>query len=475
MSQPLKKDNLIFGKIPPQAPELEEAVIGAILIEREALDLILEIIKTEDVFYVDAHQKIYKAILHLRNSHLPVDLLTITDALRRTGELDIVGGVLALTMLTDKVTHTSHIETHARIVYEKFIQRELIRIAGATINAAYEDSGDCFEIMDNLTAELKAIESGLGADTTVSIGASFTEMLAGIEIQQETKSDLIGISTGFPELDRVTLGWIKSDLIILAARPSQGKTAFAVNFADTAATNGSDVLVFSLESSDISLTRRIAAACAGISLEKIRTGNISNEQKKQLYDLQAHFRKLPIKFDPSSRTLDKIKSAAKRWNKKRNKSKDGLIIVDYLQLMSIKGKGNREQEIATISRVLKELAMELDVAIIALSQLNREVDKRTGKKPELADLRESGAIEQDANIVLLIWWEDVNGQKELKLIVAKNRDGKCGEVKLKFDGDIQKIYAFEEIQYSSKLAPPSFVGYQQNFYEPKKENIDWDN
>jgi replicative DNA helicase len=473
---------LVYGKVPPQAPELEEAVIGACLLERDTFEEVMQILHPE-CFYVDAHQKIYAAACIVYNEGRPVDLLTVTEQLRKSNELEIVGGAYALTNLTMAVLSTAHVVEHARIVFEKFVNRELIRISGSIISDAYEDSTDPFELHEMASKQLNAIFDGISGDSSVSVGDAYDKVIEAAEAQKESQSGIIGTPSGFDELDRLTLGWIDTDLIILAARPSQGKTAFAVNFAEQAAKvrnvrqkdgtikqERTHVLLFSLESSAVSLTRRIAAAKLQIPMEQIRSGSLNEWQLGMMKQERATFKSMPIKIDSEARMARQIIKKGRAWRKKIPKHAKGLIIIDYLQLMKGSGKGNRENEVSEMSRDLKELAMELDVPIIALSQLNREVEKTGNKKPNLSHLRESGAIEQDANIVMFVWWEELpNGEKQLHLLVEKNREGKCGDVLLKMNGDFQKIMNMEE---SVEPVYPSIVSHALR--DPSQSQQSWD-
>lgn len=465
MTQTIKKDfssrakpdlaTLVYGKVPPQATEMEVAVLGACMLEKDTFEKVMEIIYSPECFYMDAHQKIYKAMCLLYNSGFVVDLLTVVDALKKSGELELVGGKDYLSYITTFVLSTAHVVQHAMIVMENFFKREVIRICGQAINYAYDDSSDCFELMENVETEVRGLTDGIIGGTTVPVSRTNMEILASIKKQRELKSEVIGIQSGFIELDALTLGWCDTDLIILAARPSQGKTAFAVNFAQNAALKDVHVLLFSLESSNASLVRRMLAAKNSIPLEQLRTGNINDFQEQLLYSSAAEFNKLPIEIDSKSRSINAIKKVSRKWAKKVPKGKKKLILIDYLQLINIIGKGNREQEISSISRDLKELAMEFELPIIALSQLNRDVEKTATKKPGLHHLRESGAIEQDANIVMFVYWEEQSGgEKQLYILVCKNRDGKCGEVKLKMNGDFQKILNMDDFNQS---VYPSFI------------------
>lgn len=461
--------NLVYGKVPPQCPDVEDAVIAACMLERNCFEQVMDIIFSKECFYMDSHQKIYQAICALHANGHPIDLITVTEQLRATNELELVGGGYYLSKLTQAVLSTAHVKYHAMAVMETYFKRETIRICGQALTEAYEDSSDAFELMEALETNIKGITDGVSGEDAIQVGSTYQRMLEAIREQRDRKTDIIGISSGFDELDRLILGFIKSDLIILAARPSHGKTAFAVNFAEKAAAKDNHVLLFSLESSDMSLVRRIAAARTLIPLKDIRTGRVNDFQESLLIKSASDFNKLPIRIDPKSRKISTIVKSARRWKKKLPKGKNGMIIIDYLQLMKtgLHG-GNREQEVSSMSRDLKELAMELDVPIIALSQLNREVEKTADKKPGLQHLRESGAIEQDANIIMFVWWEELEqGERQLHLLVEKNRDGECGDVKLKMNADFQKILNMEE--YVTPVLPSIVSNAYQGIRQPYKD------
>jgi replicative DNA helicase len=460
-------NTLVYGKVPPQACDMEEAVIGACLLERETFEQVMEIISEPEVFYMDAHKKVYASMIALYKSGSQIDLLTITEQLRKSNELDIVGGIYYLSNLTMAVISSAHAVTHARIVFEKFMQREIIRICGSAISDAYDDQTDVFDLIEKIEVEIKGVTAGIISDSAIPAHKAFGEMLTNIEHQKANNSDLIGISSGLPDLDRLTLGWIKECLIILAARPSVGKTAFAVNFATNAVTQNKPTLLFSLESSSVPLVTRIAAAKKEINIENIRMGRLTDMENNKLINYYQEFSKYPLHIDSKSRSLSTIIKVARKWHKKNCKAKglEGLIIIDYLQLINNKNAGNREQEVAGISRGLKELSMELEVPIIALSQLNREVEKTGNKKPGLQHIRESGAIEQDADVIMFIWWEELaNKERQLHLLIEKNREGKCGDVPLKMNAEFQKIMSIDD--FSQNSVKPSFITNNSGNYNP---------
>lgn len=439
--------NMVFGKVPPQSKELEEAVLGAILLEKQAFDVAAEFLKPE-CFYVDAHQKIFSAMCRLSQKSQPIDLLTTVEELRKTEELNYVGGPHYVTKITNSVVSAANIESHARIILQKFIQRELIRISGETINDAYEDSTDVFELLDDVDRKHTSLNMGHLQKSYSTILSAVSKSINRIEELKAKGSDLTGITTGFKSIDRITHGWQDTDLIILAARPSVGKTALALNFARNA---GIPVAFFSMEMGEQQLTNRLLSAESEVWLEKISTGKMEDYEMKQLYSKGVDpLSKMKIFIDDSpGLTLLEIKSKARNLKRKEG---IGLIIIDYLQLMSGQdNKGNREREISTISRGLKTLAKELKIPIIALSQLSRKTEERKGdgKIPQLSDLRESGAIEQDADMVMFLYrpeYYDITANEmgesnkgETYVKIAKHRNGSLDTIKLKALLHIQKF------------------------------------
>src|SRR6478735_7899472 len=408
---PLDLSTMIYGKVPPQAKDLEEAVLGAIMLEKGAFDAVIEILKPE-CFYVDAHQRIFHAMQTLSGKSQPIDMLTVVEQLRMEEELDIVGGPYYITKLTNAVTSSAHIEAHSRIILQKFIQRELIRISGEIISDAYEDSTDVFDLLDQAESKIYEVTSNHLKNNYESIDSVLVKTIQRIEDLRHRNEDITGVPSGFPSLDRVTYGWQSTDLIILAARPAVGKTAFALNLARNAALHASKPTpgaFFSLEMSAGPLVQRILAAESEIWLEKIARGKLEEHEMKQLYARGIQrLSQAPLFIDDTpALNIFELRAKCRRL---KNANNIGMIIIDYLQLMSGSGdnrNSNREQEISTISRSLKGLAKELQIPIIALSQLSREVEKRGAKDgtkmPQLSDLRESGAIEQDADMVMFLY------------------------------------------------------------------------
>ena len=449
---------MVYGKVPPQARELEEAVLGAIMLEKSAFDTIIEILRPE-CFYVDAHQEIFKSFQSLAQKSLPIDMLTVVEELKVQEKLDEVGGPYFITKLTNAVVSTANIEAHSRIILQKFIQRELIRISGEIIGDAYEDSTDVFDLLDESETKMFNITNNYLKKNYEDIGNALAKAINRIDELRTKKEDISGVPSGFASLDRVTYGWQPTDLIILAARPSVGKTALALNLARNAALSPikpTGVGVFSLEMSSAQLVQRILSAESEIALEKISRGKLEEYEYQQLHT--KGIKKLesaPIFIDDTAAlNIFEFRAKARRLVNKHNV---GLIIIDYLQLMSGVGNGgsNREQEISNISRNLKALAKELNIPIIALSQLSRAVETRKeSKMPQLSDLRESGAIEQDADMVMFIYrpeyyetfanehGESTRGETHIK--IAKHRNGSLENIKLRALLHIQKFEEWDD-------------------------------
>lgn len=451
-------NSLDLGRVPPQARDLEEAVLGAIMLEKSAIDVAAEILG-DRCFYLEAHQRIFQAMLRLSARSQPVDILTVVQELISAGELESVGGAYAITKLTNAVVSSANIETHSRIILQKFIQRELIRIGGEIVNAAFDPGADVFDLLDQSEANLLAIGTNYLQSGVSTLASVLTKTVTRINEWRQQDSTITGVPSGFAKLDRATRGWQPSDLIILAARPSVGKTALALALGRYAAKNpirSVPVAIWSLEMEDVQLALRLLSAESQIYLHQIQTGRLDDEQMRSLYrDGIDKLAALDIFVDDApGLTLMHLRAKARRLKKKHN---IGLIIVDYLQLMTGDDDKNREREIAKISRGLKRLAKELSIPIIALSQLNRAMDSRTGKKrmPQLSDLRESGAIEQDADVVIFLWGpEEEEIEADASLLarryakIAKARNGMLLTVELEFRNEIQLFSEHEPDTFS---------------------------
>ncbi|CDF78609.1 replicative DNA helicase [Formosa agariphila KMM 3901] len=443
--------NLERGKIPPQATDLEEVVLGAMMIDKKGVDEVIDILSS-DAFYKDSHRHIFDAIFQLFENSEPIDLLTVSTQLKKNGKLDAAGGDFYLISLTQKVSSSAHIEFHARIILQKFIQRSLIKISSEIIEEAYDETKDVFDLLD--AAETKLYEVTQGNIKKSSETAQDLVIQAKKKIEEiSNKEGLSGIPTGFDKLDKLTSGWQPSDLIIVAARPGMGKTALTLSMARNIAVDQNiPVAFFSLEMASVQLIMRLISSETGLSSEKLRTGKLEKHEWEQLNVKVKGLEKAPLFIDdtPSLSIFD-LRAKARRLSSQHGIK---LIMIDYLQLMTggPSHGGNREQEISMISRNLKALAKELMVPVIALSQLSRAVETRGGsKRPLLSDLRESGAIEQDADIVSFIYrpeyykieeWDDderspTEGQAEF--IIAKHRNGGLENIRLKFLGHLGKF------------------------------------
>ena len=460
--------NINDGKLPPQAIDLEEAVIGAMLIDEKGVDEVIEILIPE-VFYKKSNQLIFESIERLFKNSEPIDLLTVSADLKKSKNLKSVGGEFYLIELSQKVSSSAHIEHHARIIQQKFIQRKLIQISNEVINKAYDESTDVLDLLDQAESKLYDVTQGHLKKSSVSAEDLVRE--AKKKIDEISKQDgLSGVSSGFDKLDKITSGWQPSDLIIIASRPGMGKTALSLSMARNIAIDHKiPVAFFSLEMSAIQLITRLISGETGLKSDILRTGKLAPHQWQQLNNQITDLESAPLFIDDTpSLTIFELRAKARRLVSSNDIK---VIIIDYLQLMHLGSStktGNREQEISIISRNLKALAKELNVPVIALSQLSRAVETRSGsKRPILSDLRESGAIEQDADIVSFIYrpeyygmenWDDdmqTPSQGQGELIIAKHRNGALGNVRLKFTAELGK---FEDIdgydspfEFQSKL------------------------
>lgn len=454
------ENNFEYGKKMPQASELEEAVLGSILIDKDALMETIDVLKV-DSFYKDKHQLIYQTIFELFEENEPIDMVTVAQALRTKNLLEEVGGSYYLSYLTNRVASSANAKTYAHLVVQKALKRQLILKNTEIITEAYEDVTDVFELLDKAEQQLYDISND-------NIGKDYSEMkdltlkaIAEIEAMAESGDEFTGIPSGFTQLDRKTSGWQRSDLIIVAARPAMGKTAFTLNMARNAAVLGRPVAFFSLEMSATQLATRLISSEAELSQQEIKAGKLEKHQIQQIVTKSEILRKAPIYIDDTPAiNIFQLRAKCRRMKRKHNIE---MVFIDYLQLMSGMGGGggmNREQEISRISRSLKTLAKELDIPVIALSQLSREVERRTVKRPMLSDLRESGAIEQDADQVIFLYRpeyygqdqdEDGNSTKGLcEILIEKNRNGATGRVNLRFIGEYAK---FTDMDGSSGFIP----------------------
>ena len=439
---------LEMGNKPPQALEVEEAVLGAMLLESSSVDMALEEL-SPSCFYDPRHRMIYEAMSELVNGHTPVDIVTVSSKLREKGNLEAVGGPVALAGLSDKVGAAAHIEYYVKILKQKSIQRDLITASYEILKDSYDDSVTVDQLIDDAQTKVyNAIQNNLRKDVQ-EVGSIINDALKEVE-KNQSSTGLSGVPSGFPSLDRITMGWQASDLIILAARPSVGKTAFALNLARNAAVDHKmPVAVFSLEMSALQLVMRLMTTESGLPAEKLKGGaKLDPWDWQQLETKLAALSKAPLYIDDTpSIPLMEFRTKVKRLVKSKGVR---LVIVDYLQLMQgpVELRGLREQEVAAISRTLKATAKELNVPVIALSQLSRNAVQRTGGsgKPQLSDLRESGSIEQDADMVIFIHRPDYvglgespDGKEATQIIIAKHRNGEVCDIDMLFKSEQVKF------------------------------------
>lgn len=475
---PNKKQSLVAldqGRVPPQVIGFEEAVLGAVLIDNAAINAVIDILSPES-FYKPQHGLIFKTVKELFGRSEPVDILTVANELRKNGELDGAGGEHYLIDLSNKVSSSAHSEYHARVIVQKHIQREMIRVAGNIIDKSFDETTDVFDLLDEAEQDLFEVAHSNVVKNYESARDLIQEAIARIE-EISKKEGLSGVPSGFTEVDRITAGWQPSDLIILAARPGMGKTAFVLSMArNMAIDHKTPVAVFSLEMAAVQLITRLISSETGLSSEKLRKGTLDDVEWQQLLTKVRALENAPLFIDdtPALSVFD-LRAKCRRLVAQHGV---GMIIIDYLQLMTVGGQkssgGNREQEISTISRSLKSIAKELNVPVIALSQLSRAVESRAGdKRPQLSDLRESGAIEQDADIVCFIYrpeyydietfrdGEPAEGKGEL--IIAKHRNGSLADVRLRFEGAMARFSDLEDMSdgpmiLESRLNNDAFLG-----------------
>ena len=446
-----------IGRLQPQARELEEAVLGALMLEKDAYSMVSEILRPE-CFYDKAHEKIFAAIVDLALNQRPVDMLTVTEQLKRRGELDEVGGPFYISQLTSKMASTAHLEYHARIIAQKYLARELISFTAMIQGKAFDETIDVDDLMQEAEGKLFEISQRNVRKDVVQINPVIKDAMEVLQKAANQKDGLSGLRSGFEKLDKITSGWQNSDLIIIAARPAMGKTAFVLSMAKNMAVNyNTPVALFSLEMSNVQLVNRLIMNVCELPGEKLKSGRLESYEWEQLDVKIKDLYDAPIYVDDTpSLSVFELRTKARRLVREHGIK---CIIIDYLQLMNASGMnfGSREQEVSTISRSLKGLAKELNIPIIALSQLNRSVVSRQGiegKRPQLADLRESGAIEQDADMVCFIHrpeyykiTEDEQGNSLLgiaEIIIAKHRNGRVGDIRLRFKSEFAKFMNIEE-------------------------------
>jgi replicative DNA helicase len=445
------EDNL--RKVPPQNLEAESSVLGGILLENDAINVVLELLRPED-FYRESHRKIFRAMILLSDRGEPADVITLSECLKGHNELDAVGGTAYLVSLADFVPTAANIAYYARIVREKAVLRSLITCATDIATRGYEEQGNVDEFLDSAEKVIFDISEKKIKASFVSVGEMIKDTLKTVEKLYERKEMVTGVPTGYEDLDKLTAGLQRADLIIVAGRPGMGKTAFALNIAANAAFNGTGAAIFSLEMAKEQLVLRMLCSEARVNSSKVRSGYLREGDFPLLAKAAGKLHDAPIYIDdtPAISVLE-LRAKARRLLRDSSK-KVGLIVVDYLQLMrGMANANNREQEISEISRSLKALAKELNVPVIALSQLNRKVEDRTGRKPQMSDLRESGAIEQDADVIMFIYREELydknndNIKGKAEVIVEKQRNGPTGIVNLTFLGEFTRFENYTELVY----------------------------
>lgn len=444
------------GRMQPRDKDLEEAVLGALMLEKDAYTVVCDILKPES-FYEPANQKIYEAIQQLGAAQQPIDMLTVTEQLRHNETLEEIGGPVFISELTSRVASGAHVEYHARIVAQKYLARELISFASQIESKAFDESNDVDDLLQEAESKLFEISQRNVKKDVTQIDPVIGQAIEQIQAAANRTSGLSGLESGYHDLDKLTSGWQNSDLIIIAARPAMGKTAFVLSMAKNMAISyNTPVAIFSLEMSNLQLVNRLISNTCELESEKIKSGKLTNIEWDQLMSRIKHLYSAPLYIDDTpSLSIFELRTKARRLVREHQVK---FIIIDYLQLMNATGMkfGSREQEVSMISRNLKQLAKELNIPIVALSQLNRSVESRTdGKRPQLSDLRESGAIEQDADIVCFIHrpeyylrsdtdanGNDIRGLAEF--IVAKHRSGSVDDINLRFKAKYARFENWEE-------------------------------
>jgi len=437
-------------RVPPQNTEAEASLLGAILIDAEAVVKIADTVSAND-FYDERHQRIYEAMLYLYEKHSPIDVLTLSDQLKGTGFIDMVGGPAYLTELTNFVPTAAHAEQYAQIVAQKALRRRLIKASQDIVGLGFDETKNLQELIEEAETRLFEVSQRHVKQDITSLETILAESFDRLDELHKDKGKIRGVPTGFKDMDNILAGLQRSDLFILAARPSMGKTALALNLAHNVALSANEpVLVFSLEMSKEQLVDRMLSMESGVDAWALRTGNLTDADFEKIGHAMGALSEAQIYIDDTPGiTVSELRTKARR---EAHQHPLGLIIVDYLQLMSggarFGGDGNRVQEISEISRGLKGIARELNVPLIALSQLSRSVENRSPQIPQLADLRESGSIEQDADVVAFIYREDYyNPETDRKNItdvfIKKHRNGPTGGVELYFDKEKQRFRSLD--------------------------------
>jgi replicative DNA helicase len=438
-----------FDRIPPQNLEAEQAVLGAILLDSLAIVVVMEFISSDD-FYRESHRRIFQAMINLHMSNEPIDLITLTTQLQTDQQLDNVGGISYLTELASSVPTSANVQYYGRIVEEKSILRKLIRTATEIVSNGYTGAEDVQELLNDAERKILEISTRKSTSGFVSIRKVLMEVFERVEMLHQSSGMTTGIPSGFPDLDKLTSGFQRNDLIIVAARPSVGKTAFALNVAQNIAVRAKQtVAIFSLEMSAAQLVQRMICAEANVDAGRMRTGQLEGDDWEKLTMAIGTLSEAEIYIDDSPvLTVAEIRAKARRLKKEKGLH---MIFIDYLQLIAGRGKAgeNRQQEVSEISRTLKQIARELELPVIALSQLSRGVEQRQDKRPMMSDLRESGSIEQDADLVAFLYRDDYYNQESekkniIEIIIAKQRNGPVGTVELVFLKNYNKFVSLDK-------------------------------
>ncbi|MCQ2236281.1 MAG: replicative DNA helicase [Bacteroidales bacterium] len=465
------------GKMPPQAVQFEESVLGALMIEHDAFQNVVEILQPQH-FYVDAHRRIYEAMMRLNTRNSAIDMLLVAEELKRLDELETIGGISTLVKLTREAPNAINIELHARVIFQKYVQRALIHLGAKMQEGGFDDSKDVEDVLEQSEQDLFDLSQGSMKKEVVQISPVIAEAIEQMKQAATRKDGLSGIPSGFPGIDKITSGWQPSTMVVIAARPAMGKTAFVLSMARRMAMDYNvPVAIFSLEMSNTELVKRMLVAETEIPMEKIKNGRLTTEEWEHFNQCMPRIQGAPIYIDdtPGLSVFD-LRSKARILHKKNGIK---CIIIDYLQLMTAAGMrpGSRQEEVSMISRSLKGLAKELDIPIIALSQLNRNVEQRgekgaaDGKRPQLSDLRESGAIEQDADMVCFIHRPEYYGIKtdsegkslegKGQFIIAKHRSGAIDDILMNFRANLVRFddasNEADPISRPVEMTPQTFV------------------
>jgi replicative DNA helicase len=440
----IKKDNTesVIGKVPPQSVDAELSVLGSLLIDKDAVVKVAEVLAPGD-FYQERHNEIYRAILSLYEKRLPADLVTVTEELKKTDKYDLVGGAGYLTTLVNSVPTSAHIEHYASSVRESATKRALISAAAAITENAFDPDSEVKDLLEFSETTLFGISQQHLRQNFIPLREALAESFDRLDELHKKGTGLRGLPTGFSDLDKKLSGLQQANLIILAARPSVGKTTLAMNIAAHIATKDKiPVGIFSLEMSKAQLVDLMLASQSDIDAWKITTGNLTDSDFESISNAMAMLAEAPIYIDDTAGgSIMEMRTKARRLQMETGLQ---LLIVDYLQLIKGRNLENRVQEVSEISQALKNLARELNIPVIAISQLSRAVESRQAKIPQLADLRESGAIEQDADVVMFLYREDPDNMEDIKLSIAKHRNGPLGELDLRFKGERRRFYGLEK-------------------------------